>query len=164
MNSKEVIFTIPGKPQGKDRPRGFIKTQTVGNGLAAYKTGLKIKRTVGMITTQKTVQYEYLIGVLAKQQMAGKEPFSCPMRVDILLFYPISKSWTKVKKNNAHLGKMVPTVKPDIDNCTKAIFDALNHIVWVDDTQVVDKHVSKHFSDNPRVEVRITPLSHLLSV
>lgn len=160
----EIAFTIPGKPLGKERPRGFIRNRVSVTGLAAYKSGLKIKRTVGMITPKKTVQYEYLIGALAKQQMEGLEPIKCPVRVDILLFYPITKSWSKAKKDNAKIGKMVPTIKPDIDNCTKAIFDALNKIVWIDDTQVVDKHVSKHFSDDPRVEVRVTPLNHLVGV
>lgn len=162
--SDEIFFTVNGKPQGKDRPRGFIKTEVVNKGLAGFKNGIKVKRSIGMKTTNKTASYEFLVGMLAKQQMKGREPFNCPIRVDIMFFYPITKSWNKTKKNNALVGKMVPTIKPDIDNCTKAIYDALNNIVWKDDVLIVDEHISKHFAENPRVEVRVTPLKHLLVV
>jgi len=49
-----------------------------------------------------------------------------------------------------------PTVKPDVDNIAKAVFDScLTGIVIRDDNQVVELIVTKYFSDQPRVEVRI---------
>lgn len=161
---KEIFFSVPGKPQGKDRPRGVVVFNGGKRGFSTYSGKSTAKPTVRMVTTKKTESYESLIGILAKQQMKGREPFLCPIRVDITLFYPISKSWPATKKLDAQLGKIGATVKPDIDNCVKAIYDALNKVVWNDDAQVVDEHVCKLFSDEPRVDVRITPLINLLAV
>ena len=53
-----------------------------------------------------------------------------------------------------------PTTKPDADNVAK-LLDALNKIVWADDAQIVALHIFKHYSDRPRIEISITPLSVL---
>ena len=50
---------------------------------------------------------------------------------------------------------MYVTKKPDADNILKAISDALNGIVYRDDSQVCDCSVVKLYSKNPRVEVSI---------
>jgi len=42
-----------------------------------------------------------------------------------------------------------PTVKPDIDNFEKAIYDALNEILWHDDCQIVSHNVAKKYSTTP---------------
>ena len=41
----------------------------------------------------------------------------------------------------------------------KAVKDALNGVAYGDDSQVTDIHARKRFSDQPRVEVIITPLA-----
>lgn len=48
-----------------------------------------------------------------------------------------------------------PTVKPDLDNVAKLIYDALNGVAWHDDNAIVDTQVRKFYSDNPRVDVTI---------
>ena len=52
-------------------------------------------------------------------------------------------------------GKILPAKKPDIDNVVKAVLDALNGVAYRDDTQVVELHVRKSYSEKPRVEVSI---------
>lgn len=53
------------------------------------------------------------------------------------------------------LGLIRPTKKPDIDNITKAVLDALNKVAYKDDAAIVQFSVEKFYSDNPRVEVTI---------
>ena len=50
--------------------------------------------------------------------------------------------------------KMRPTKKPDLDNCLKAITDALNGFAYKDDSQIVSIAVSKFYSDDPRAYVK----------
>ena len=50
---------------------------------------------------------------------------------------------------------ILPTKKPDTDNIAKAILDALNGVAYYDDAQVVELHVVKKYSDEPRAEVMI---------
>lgn len=42
----------------------------------------------------------------------------------------------------------------DLDNHVKAVMDALNGVVWVDDAQVVEMHAYK-IEGSPRIEIDI---------
>ena len=52
-------------------------------------------------------------------------------------------------------GDIKPTVKPDADNVEKAVKDALNGVVWVDDCQVVNCEKEKFYSTKPGVHAVI---------
>ena len=52
------------------------------------------------------------------------------------------------------------TYKPDADNESKLVMDALNGLVWADDAQVVDLHVRKHpraRGQAERMDISIAP-------
>lgn len=49
----------------------------------------------------------------------------------------------------------LPTIKPDTSNYIKSFEDALNGIVWKDDSQITDIHAYKRYSENPRIELEI---------
>jgi len=69
---------------------------------------------------------------------------------------PVSKpvKW----KADALSKKILPTKKPDIDNIIKGVADALNKVVYVDDTQIVALKAYKFYSDRPRIEIFIRRL------
>jgi len=46
------------------------------------------------------------------------------------------------------------TTKPDLDKLVRSLLDALTGVVFDDDSQVVEIHVSKHFGD-PEMRVRV---------
>ena len=77
------------------------------------------------------------------------------VRLGVLAFYQIPKSWTKAKKQQAREGALRPSVKPDADNIIKAVADALNGVAYTDDTQVVEVFARKYYSDSPRIEIYI---------
>lgn len=60
----------------------------------------------------------------------------------------------------ALIGNIRPTTRPDVDNITKIICDALNGIVWVDDSQVGICYTEKIYSDEERVVVLIKDITH----
>ena len=43
----------------------------------------------------------------------------------------------------------------DLDNFTKPILDACSGALWLDDSQIVDLHVSKAIAPSPRVELSV---------
>jgi len=47
------------------------------------------------------------------------------------------------------------TKKPDVENVSKSILDALNEVAYYDDSQIVSLSVEKFRSVNPRAEVFI---------
>lgn len=137
----QVHFTVPGQPQGKGRPR-------IG----------KVGKHARMFTPEKTVAYESLVGLFASQAMQGKPLIAGPVSVSMMLVFGIPASWSKKKRTQAQNAEIWPTTKPDMDNVVKAVFDAINGVVWVDDVQVVNLAVSKSYGDQPAVHVAVMPM------
>ena len=130
-----IDFVIPGEPKGKGRPR-FSK-------VGAY---------VKTYTPADTASYENLVKVLCMEQ---KKRFSdtAQIKMEILTYYGIPKATPKYKREKMLLGEIRPIKKPDADNVAKIICDALNGVAYKDDTQVVDLHIKRYYSSDPRVEV-----------
>lgn len=127
-------FTIPGKPQGKARPR--FNTYT--------------GRTY---TPSKTGAYEKFIALCYRQ--AGGKLLDGAIRIDIKAYYPIAKSHTKKNKAAMESGEIKATIKPDIDNVAKAVLDGLNGIAFEDDKQVINLRIAKAYAVEPRLDVEI---------
>lgn len=52
--------------------------------------------------------------------------------------------------------------RPDIDNCGKALQDALTGILWEDDSLIAVRHSFKMYSDNPRIGITVNCLDKAL--
>ena len=136
-----VLFTVPGQPVAKGRPR-FARR---GAGVVAY-------------TPQKTANYEAQVRVSATAAMDGIDPIAGPLELSIRCVLQIPASWSKKKKDMAALGVVCATKKPDIDNVIKGIKDACNGVCWVDDAQVVKVSIEKRYGAFPCATVMITKL------
>jgi Holliday junction resolvase RusA-like endonuclease len=141
--NNSVLVIIEGEPVGKGRPK------------ASSRGGF-----VRMYTPEKTRSYEQLVGDEARKAMAGQEPTSKPVDLELTMVFGVPASWSKTKKALALSGELFPTKKPDIDNVIKAICDSFNGIVWVDDVQVVDLVARKRYGEHPHIEARIIPIKH----
>ncbi len=142
----EVRFTVLGQPKGKGRPR-FIP------------------RTGRAITPKDTVAYENLVKLEYQTQCRDPDtnelyrfPDGAQLDMRIFAYYGIPASKSKKVKEQMAAGTLRPTQKPDMDNVVKIIADSLNQIAYHDDTQIVDCQIRKFFSENPRVEVRISQI------
>lgn len=109
-----------------------------------------------MATPEKTVAYEGLIAHAAAQVMAGAPPLTGPVWLNVEMHFGVPASWSKKKREQALLGLIRPTKKPDFDNVLKAVCDGLNGVAWVDDAQVVGGDFKKVYSDRPRVSVVVS--------
>lgn len=136
-----VHFFVPGKPQGKGRPRAVARG-----------------KFVRMYTPEKTASYESTVALAASQAMAGRALFAGAVSVVMQIALPIPASWSKKKQAQAAADQLLPTTKPDADNTVKAVFDAINGVVWGDDTQVVDLLVRKRYRARPGVSVIVAPI------
>lgn len=129
-----VSFTVPGKPQGKARPRFNTLTGR------AY-------------TPNKTGAYERLVALCYKQ--AGGKLLDGAIRIDIKAYYPIAKSHTKKNKAAMESGEIKATIKPDIDNVAKAVLDGLNGVAFEDDKQVINLRIAKAYANEARLEIEV---------
>ena len=133
-----VMYTVYGEPVGKGRPR-FARR---GNFVSTY-------------SPQKTKTYEDEIKMMAKAAMGSSEALDTPVTVAIYIRVGIPASFSKQKRKDALEGILKPTKKPDIDNIAKCFLDGMNDIVYFDDKQVVNLHVTKVYAETPAVEVMV---------
>lgn len=126
-----ITFEIPGKPFAKQRPRAT--------------------RQGRVYTPSETVSFERTVAQIALQHFP--QPLSGPVTVTIRATFETPKSWSK--KKTAELINRPHTQRPDLDNCAKAILDALNRIAWGDDGQVAEITVSKTWGPVSRTVVHV---------
>ena len=81
--------------------------------------------------------------------------FEKPLKVHIQAYFEIPKSYSKKKREMCLAGLIRPTVKPDTDNISKNIKDALNGIAYPDDKQVVSETIEKFYDDSAYTVVSI---------
>ena len=133
-----LTYIVYGEPVGKGRPR-FARR---GKFTSTY-------------TPQKTKTYEDEIRMMAKAAMGASEPLDTPMTVAIYIRVGIPASYSKQKRKDALAGIIKPMKKPDLDNIAKCFLDSMNEIVYLDDKQVVNLHVTKVYAETPAVQVMV---------
>ena len=134
----EVSFTILGNPIGKERHR----TSVLPNG------------KIHTYNSKKNTNYERFVKSEYKRQ-CGNIYFVGELDVELTIYFPIPKSFNKKNRESALMDEVRPQTKPDIDNCSKIILDALNGVAFEDDKSVVDLAAHKYYSSVPCVEVII---------
>lgn len=140
--AKQDVITIrlDGEPRGKGRPRFRVVTP---HGKPSF---------VSTYTDAATRDYESDLRVMAKSAMLGRQRLAGPVLVRVVAQMAIPQSWPIKKQRDAIAQRIRPTGKPDCDNILKVI-DALNGVVWDDDSQVVSAFVSKVYSDTPALVI-----------
>ena len=133
-----VTYLVEGNPVGKGRPK-FARR---GNFVSTY-------------TPTKTRDYEDLIKESARQAMGSAEVLETPVTVAIYITVPIPASYSKKRTEACLSGSERPIKKPDIDNVAKCFLDAMNEIVYKDDTQVLTLHITKVYGKHGCVEVMV---------
>jgi len=133
-----VTYLVEGTPVAKGRPK-FARR---GNFVSTY-------------TPTKTRDYEDLIKDAAKQAMGSNELLETPVTVAIYITVPIPASYSKKRTEACLSGSERPIKKPDIDNVAKCFLDAMNEIVYKDDTQVLTLHIKKVYGTVGMVEVMV---------
>lgn len=127
----EIKFTIPGKPQAKQRPR------FAGH---AY-------------TPKETVAYENWVRLCFQQTKAQK--LAGEILAEMVFTFPIAKTKPKKMKEKMLSGEICPTGKPDLDNLAKSVLDSLNGFAFDDDSQVVTLLVRKKYGTDPGVQISL---------
>lgn len=136
-----ISFTVYGEPVAQGRPR----FSTQGGFARAYDP-------------KKSKDFKQYVK-LAASDYRPQSLLEGPLALEVKVFKSSLKSFSQKKKKAAEVGELRPLTKPDVDNFVKGIKDALKSIIWKDDSQVVDLHVSKWYSENPRVEVTVSEVS-----
>ena len=131
-----VTFKVDVNPVGKQRARYARR----GNFVQTY-------------TPEKTRNYEALLKEAAIEAMGASEPLETPVSLYLYIRVPIPKSCTKKRLEAIANGSEKPTKKPDASNILKSVEDGMNGVVYHDDSQIINLHVSKVYSSLPGVDI-----------
>lgn len=131
-----ITFKVDGVPVPKGRAR-YVRR---GNHISTY-------------TPEKTRTYETLIKDAARQAMGVSEPLETPVSLYLYIRVPIPASATKKRLQAIADGSEKPTKKPDASNVLKSVEDGMNGVVYKDDSQIVNIHVTKVYSSEPGVDI-----------
>lgn len=129
---------LPIKPRGKQSVRG-----TENN----FYTPKQTKELMDFIGLYVQLEMRKLgIVTLAR---------NIPVKASLVYYLEPPKSFTKTQRELALLKIILPTIKPDVDNVQKLIFDGMNKIFYYDDSQIVDVHVSKFYAEKEGIFMQL---------
>jgi len=109
----------------------------------------------------KTVKYEAQLRFAAQIAMREQNPSApptarpCKVVVDVFMAAPGNPPGGKRVRAAMLAGIFRPTKKPDADNYLKTVGDALNGVVWADDSAIAEATVRKWWAEHPRLVVTI---------
>lgn len=138
-----VTVIIRGLPIALKRPR-FCRAPQMKSGVRVYSTQHAQFKIVQDKARKQLPEdwkpYNKLIGLNVAFRIYFRIPISCPknLRTEMIDVY----------RNK----------KPDLSNLLKFYEDALNKILWTDDSQICQILTYKAYSDHPRVEIEVTPV------
>ena len=99
--------------------------------------------------------YKAAVQVAAREAGLPHPLLEGPLIVTMIFYLPRPKRLMR-KKDPA--GPIPHAARPDRDNLEKSTYDALNKLVWQDDSQIYDGNVAKFYHEkdgHPRVEILI---------
>lgn len=141
----KISFSIPGEPIAKARARVFFNKRA--NKVMAF-------------TPTKTASFENFVKLIAADEWP-RPPMPGPIVMTIRIYKSTPKGFSKKKVNQAENGDIRPITRPDCDNYLKSISDALNNLVYKDDSQIISVHVHKFYSALPRTEIEIEEIDSM---
>lgn len=127
---RTISFTIPGEA---------VPFARAGGG-----------KTVARFTPAKQRSAMGTVKLFCQTAMQGSVPLEGAIELSIAAYY------LRPKSRKADVWK---TSRPDADNLSKLIKDALNTVAWRDDAQVCSLHVWKQYDDVSRVVIKIEELA-----
>jgi Holliday junction resolvase RusA-like endonuclease len=125
-------LAVPGTPVPKARPR-------------VVNRGGKVRT----FTPDTTARWEDMIR-WAVMQNRPERLLTGPLAAELTFFLPRPKSIPK--------SRQFPEVKPDWDNLGKAVTDALEGLLFENDSRLVRVLVTKVYGDPPRAAIVISEL------
>lgn len=104
-----------------------------------------------LIPSRRNPEWSATIGKVARDY-APERPFDGALEVEIVVLLPMSK--TK---------RRFPTTRPDVQNFEKGVLDSLNHVIYEDDSQIVDLILRKRYAcsqqDRVGMSIRVTEIA-----
>jgi Holliday junction resolvase RusA-like endonuclease len=90
----------------------------------------------------------------ARHAIGATEPLQGALTVFLYLRYAVPASYSKKRKEACLRGVEYPK-RIDLDNVYKSITDAMNGIVYTDDSQIVEAHITKVYAETAGANIMV---------
>jgi Holliday junction resolvase RusA-like endonuclease len=140
---------ILGTPSSKQSARFRIVKGKGGNNFVSSYQKKEVK------DNERNIAYD-----VKSQLPLDFVPFDSPIGVKVLFVFPPLKSFSKKKMTELEEGKTIyKDAKPDLtDNLMKGVFDAMEGIVFTNDSRICTVESKKIFGFVPRTEITLFEL------
>jgi Holliday junction resolvase RusA-like endonuclease len=132
-------LTILGEP----KPKQSAKFAKMGKFVKSYQPK-EVVQNERNIRTQ-------IISQLPKDFV----PYKGGLKMTIIYVFPPLKSMSKKVIKKVEEGTLHKITRPDLDNLTKSLLDAMNGVVFIDDAQVVYLSLTKKYGNTPETLIHI---------
>jgi len=132
--SHVVSFCAWGVPSTQGSAKAFVRG---GRAYVTHDSGDKLR------------SWRSVVAAEAHTAMNGRSPLDAPVEITVKFYLPRPKSAPK--------SRTLPDRKPDLDKLARAIGDAIEGIVYTQDSRICRWMLSKHYGD-PRAHVSVSAL------
>lgn len=136
-----IEFKVEGRPVPQPRPR-------------VYRTATGKSKAVN---SRQSINYKRIVKYAALSEM-NKQRLTMtdrPLAMRLTFVFTPPKSYTKKKLEAVKSGELRYTKHKDLDNLAKSVMDALNNVVYKDDSQIVTLCANKEYGEEDCVLIRI---------
>lgn len=130
----------------------YVGGEPVAQGRPRFST---INGHAQAIDPSKSREFKRVLSAIAREKMAQRPPMQGPLCLYLQVTRVPPKGWAKYRRRDAIEFREGICSKPDLDNYIKIVLDALNGVVFPDDSSVVKICSSKRWSDRPGMTIRI---------
>lgn len=114
----------------------------------------KLGRVLTFDACKKNPEWRTAVELFARESYKG-QPLTGPLRLTVTFV---------VQRPKSHSGKngllpkapAFPITRPDATKLLRSTEDALTGILWIDDAQIVEQHVTKTYGDVPGAHIVVS--------
>ena len=132
-----LTFFVPGVPISQGSKRGFIIRPKLG----------KPRVVLAESSAKRLGPWRSVVTLAARQALAGNTVAMHGQACRLTLSFVFPRPKSTPKRILHHV------TKPDLDKCTRALHDALEGVLYLRDSQIVEEAIRKAYGDAPGVHV-----------
>ena len=112
-------------------------------------------------TDREVEAYHGVVRMAAADAMGGRLPIDEPIMLSLLAVFAVPASWSGKRQREALAGMRHKVSRPDMENTIKGALDAMQSIVYRDDSQIIGyRDCRKVYGGRPRLEITVEPVPH----
>lgn len=158
---KTITFTVLGQAQTAGSKQSFVPLHRTTKQPFRNKNGGIVVSTVD--DNPKGKSWKKVVAKAATDVYRGPL-LEGPLVATFRFYRPRPKNhFAKFGLSKAGALSLAPDTRPDVLKLARAAEDALNGICYVDDSQIVEEHLFKHWGEPARLEVEITQMVEVQS-